>query len=569
MAPSIPAAVAATFRALGASESAQVPAVLAAALDVPREAIQYAAALAILERTSEHELFELVQRLPLLPKSVVGLVASQSATVLPAFRQALLHGSPESRRLACAAIRATGLAAPLPYVLELVQQPQLPDHELAVETLRDVVDQLFNRSQQPGGRTALRSQREQVLQDLAKAVEHWEQASPSAPHDRRGTRRANGKETALSSIAPRLDPSWERGGEAVHGIAQGILILGEPAHPVVRRVLWHGSPATHEVMYRLLQESRHPGVLQFLTASLHERYPHPQVFVALRERRDPEFVAALLRMATGKLSPQVEQNLQQVEQFRWLELPHDRLETVPQMLQPALATFVQATRLPRHLKAAVLEWLLRHGTPSAKLAATEGLSLIDQGLAQDVVRENLNADDAAVQAWATSQLRHCALPDAYALLVERLESPHAEVRAAARRELAGFNTERVLSLADELSPDDARRAGQLLLKVVPDARAQLTHELLHPARQKRIRTARRILHLGLQTEMADTVVALTEDVDPLVRRTAAELLEQVPTPLAREALLVLLDDDHPRVRETAAAALERGHHAAVALSTLE
>jgi hypothetical protein len=312
-------------------------------------------------------------------------------------------------------------------------------------------------------------------------------------------------------------------------------------------------------MNRLLLDSRHPGVLRFITASLHERYPHPQVFAALQQRTDPEFIGNLLHSLGSTLSPHVETNLQQLDRYAWLDPPLDRLHAVPALLQPQIAVFVQATHMPRERKADVLDWLLHHGTPSAKLAATHGMSLLDAEAAQDAVRNNLNADDPAVQAWATSQLRHSALPNAFAMLIERLESPLPEVRDAARRELAGFHAQRVLSLADEWSLDEARRAGRLLLKVAPDAADQLRHELLHPARQKRIRSARQILRLGLQNEVGDTLLMLTHDADALVRRTAAEVLEHVPTQSAADALHRLLNDPHPRVRETAAAALRRGH----------
>jgi HEAT repeat protein len=233
------------------------------------------------------------------------------------------------------------------------------------------------------------------------------------------------------------------------------------------------------------------------------------------------------------------------------------LEVLPPALLPAVAALVQAARLPREHKAAVLEWLLRQGTPAAKLAAAKGLSLLDEARAKDVVRENLAAADPAVQAWATLHLRHCGVPKAHLLLVERLESPHAEVRAAARRELSGFNASHVLSRAEDWSLDEARRVGRLLLKVDPDAPARLQRELLHPAKQKRIRAARGVLRLGLQEVALDALIALSQDSDPLVRRTAAEALAEVDDSAAAEKLEELLDDENPGVRAAAAESLRR------------
>ena len=520
MRPPIPSAVRATFDVLQTSETVNLPAVLVAALDVPREPIQYAATELLLERASVPELLELLRRMPDLPASARDLTVRQTKALQQVFQYALHNGSSETRRIAMTAVRSAGMTAPLPHVLHLLRQRESPEWELAAETLCDIVDQMYDRWRQ-GSPASASDAREQVLRDLEQAVQQI--AEP----------------------------------DAVDVLAASVMILGEPEHPVVKNVLWHGTPAVREAGHRLMKEATHPGILRFLTASLAERYPHPQVFVVVRDRCDPEFIAALLRSTANGLSGHQRRNLEQVDAIAWLAPPLEQLDTIPAPLQAALVLFVQATRLPREQKAAAFEWLLRHGTPTAKLAATDGLSLLDDGLAQDLVRENIDAEDPAVQAWATSQLRHCALPEAYALLAERLNSPHPEVQAAARRELASFNVNLVLANVNEWTADEAQRAGQLLLMIDPDAVARLRQELLHPARQKRIRTARAVLRLGLESQLTAAVCSLAVDSEPMVRRTAAEVLQHISDPQAMDALERLLDDDHPRVRDTAAAALGR------------
>jgi hypothetical protein len=514
MPPQIPPAIAATFDVLRTSDTVNLPDVLFAALAAPCEAVQFAAAEVLLARPSIHEHARLVERLPHLPESVRDLAAQSSQALSAALAFALEKSTPAARRCAQMALRSTGMTAVLPQLLAMVLEPASPSWELAVETLHDVIARLDDRREDAATATL----REQALRDLERTA-------------------------AECRYAP-----------AAELFAEAALVLGNPSHPPVRSVIWHGSQQLREAAQRLLRTSRHPGVLRFLTASLAEAYPHPQVFAALRERRDVEFASALLRSLGGGPPPR---HLQQIDHIGWLTPPLEVLEVLPPALLPAVATLVQATRLPRGHKAAVLEWLLCRGTPAAKLAATSGLSLLDETRAKEVVRENLAADDPEVQAWATLHLRHCGVPKAHVLLIERLGSPHAAVRDAARHELSGFNVAHVLSRADEWSTDEARRAGRLLQQVDPHAADGLQRELLHPARQKRIRAAKAVLKLGLQDVALDALLAMSRDADPLVRRTAAEALAQVGDAVASDRLEELCDDEHERVRTTAAAALRR------------
>lgn len=536
MSTSIHSPLETTFRLLATVETSQVTALLAAALEVPREPIQFLAARTLLWRESEYEHWLVIQHLMRLPSTVIDLVRQRAKVLLPAFKQALLHGTSETRRQALAAIRQADLLEPIPYVLELLHQGDLPEAELVVETLRDVVGRLADKwqidrqnfvlahgiaSSSTTNSPGLLAAREQLLKHLAESVEHFRERG--LPED----------------------------------LAEALLVLGDPAHPAVRRILWHGPQATRQVLYQQMQQSCHPGVLQFLMDSLRERYPHPQVFVAVKQRSDVEFISALLRLLEPGLTGYVADNLRQIDRVAWITLPLEKLEAIPTALQPALVTLIEATQIPREQKAAVLEWLLRYGQVPAKLAAVERLSLMDEQTARDVIRENLSAADASIQAWATSQLRHAAVPDAYALLVQRLDSPWPEVSEAARRELAAFNTETVLLLIDQWNTEQALRAGQLLLRTDPEALEKLRRELWHPSSHRRGRILHQIVRLGLQERLAEAIVTLVYDPDASVRQALAETLEYVHDSAADEALNVLKDDANPRVRKTATAVLLR------------
>jgi HEAT repeat protein len=519
----VPPPIARTFSLLAGSDSPRVLDLLRAGLDVPRPAIQYAAAEAILRQSALAGKLELLARVEDLSDDIRKLMRQSSVRLDGAFRQALLQGDLDTRRIALRAVLATDQFAQLPQLLHLLMRPTLPDLDDIAETLRRLVDRLFDEWQNsrehhaPGA--SLEPVRTQAVLALDAALAEWSRLA--RPDD----------------------------------VLEAALILGDPQHSAVKRALWNGPAECRERAARRLHDSRHPGVMRLVAESLSQNYPHPQVFAALRDRDDPEFIAALLRSLERQRSPLRWQHLKQIDRFAWLQPPFEVLGALPPALQPTLVALVNAAALPRNIQRGVQEWLLRHGTPEGRQAATEGLPLVDEQVIQDVVRESLQSDDEEIQAWATTQLREHAIPEAFALLIERLDSPLESVREAARRELSGFNAPRVLALAPDLGPAEAQRAGQLLMKVDRDAATTIRRELAHPLRKKRIRAAHAVHRLGLHEQFASAFVALTDDSDALVRRTGAEVLATMTQPEARRALERLLDDPHSRVRDTARAAL--------------
>ncbi|MDX1970143.1 MAG: HEAT repeat domain-containing protein [Planctomycetaceae bacterium] len=515
--------IAATFAVLDRTEGSGTGELLIRALDVPREPIQRAAAELIVRQTTSRLRMELFRRIEQLPASVHELVRRSAPALEVTLRQLLLKGNSETRQLALRVIRVTQQYSLTGILIEMLAQQSVQDLDAILETLRSLVDTLYDQWQLNGADLALaiQAQRTTLLGHLDRGIARWEHLA--APPE----------------------------------VIESILILSEPQNAVVKRILWHGPDACRHLAAQRILDSRHPGVLRFAAESLLEAYPHPKVFEAIRTRRDPEFVAALLRIVIRRRSAQQLHHLRQIEHLEWLTPPYEILDALPPALHPALIAFVNATRVPRETKAEVQEWLLRFGTPEGKRAATEGMTLLEEAVIQEVVLDSLHSDDADVQAWATSQLRQHAIPSAFALLIERLDSPLPTVQQAARNELAGFNVERVLAMADDMELDDAHRAGILLMKVDLEAGVKLRRELAHPTRQKRLTAARRVARLGLQGEFLPAFVSLSQDNDPIARRTAIDVLATIPRTDAYRTLVQLLNDPHPRVREEAAQGLER------------
>ena len=91
-----------------------------------------------------------------------------------------------------------------------------------------------------------------------------------------------------------------------------------------------------------------------------------------------------------------------------------------------------------------------------------------------MIEDGLDSDDEEVQAWATCHCGPNGFPEAFTKLIERLDSPMAQVQQAARDELEDFNLRRILTLYDLLDAQTCRLAGILIQKIDPDTLEKLS-----------------------------------------------------------------------------------------------
>jgi HEAT repeat protein len=114
----------------------------------------------------------------------------------------------------------------------------------------------------------------------------------------------------------------------------------------------------------------------------------------------------------------------------------------------------------------------------------------------------------------------------------------------------------LLNIFEHLDRKVCLRAGALVQKIDPDCHQKLVAELNNPVRRRRIRAARAAGHLGLAQEVQSCLLVMLSDADSQVRRTAAEVLADLPNAEVVSALTALLNDSSPRVRETAEQSLD-------------
>ncbi len=512
-----------TFAVLTAATSPESANVLLAAVESTFASISLPAAAALVDRQGTYGQKEILSRFPRLPADVQQVLRSRAERFDGLLRQMLLHSQPDEIQAGLNAVRWLQAVEQIPRLTELLCRENSPVQDAAVQCLQDLVvlleEELRSTSVADQGRAAITSRRDRALTHLEEAVKRFE---------------------ALAAKDP---------------VIESILVLGPSQHSAVKFVLWQATPDCRERAGRLLLTSRHPRIMGHVLDSLRQSYPHPIAFEAVCTRTDVEFLCELFRYCSVKTNSTLDQNLKQIEHLAWLEVDEPPWELIPAALQPAMLSFVFSTKVSQEWKAATQDWILRNGGPAGRMAAAERTALLNEHVLKDVLVDSLNAEDEHVQAWAVTQLRQHAVPETFALLLNRLDSPLAEVRQAARQELSDFNLERVLGMLDVLDPSTAVRVGQLLRKIDADADAKLERELAGSIRPRRIRAAQAIVKLGFEDTLLQPLLLLADDGDFQLRRMTAELLESVIVPEVLIVLERLTADPHPRVRETAVHAL--------------
>lgn len=512
-----------TFDFLAATENPSAVDALLLALDADAEVIRSAATTALLKRRSARGHIELIRRLHRLTPEMRAAVARNAAGIENALRQCLMHGDEELRSNALEMVRWLEDYSQVPALLNLIEDRGSPLRAQVLDVIQQLVDSLHNH----------------LHADPDAAAQHYL---------RDASRIREQLVTAFEQSCHRYESHH------CDSVVEGLLALGNIEDFVMKKLLRQLGHPCRAIAERLLLTSTHPGVMGKIVDFLSVNYPPQKVFQVIKQRKDPEFIGHLLRTWPRRLNPAQLHNLSQVNSLAWLQPDDLQLKLVPPALQKRIVPFIEHTGLPEENKRAVVEWLVKYGAPEARQAATEALEHESNDAVQEIVIEGLYADEPEVQAWATTQLRSRGIPQAFTLLIERLDSPMMQVQAAARSELGDFNLHRVLDLYDQLEPKTCMMASQLLQKIDPHALSKLKIEMANPMRSKRIRAAKAAVALNVHEQVVDALIRQLDDEDSMVRRTAVEILGKIPTFEVLQALQNMQDDPSLRVREEA----ERG-----------
>jgi HEAT repeat protein len=514
-----------TFELLAETRNPVAIDLLVSALDVSEEGVQTLAVEALLQRRPAPGVVELIRRLPSLSSRARALIEKAGLDLGRGLRDCLLSADPALRSNALALVRRCEAFSEAETLIGLLDAPERTNRHEIEAALIDLVNRLYEH------------------------LKYGKESEDTALYLRDSDRIRHQMLAVLEAAAGNYPVHRSR------QVVEALLILSDPENMHLTRFLRDASCEARAAAAELLCSSRHEGVMNLVLESMTQNYPFPGAVSALERRTDPEFICHLLRHWPRKPSVFQQKNFKDLHTVAWLDPQGPHLDAVPPALHRTLIAFLVASGLAQPQKLAVLEWMVRFGSPEGRLAATDVLVDLEADSVQDVVLESLESDEPDVQAWATTQLRSWSVPHAMELLIERLDSPIAEVRDAARSELAGFNILRAIELFDQLEPRLQVAVGNLVQKIDPDTIPKLREQIQHPIRRKRIRAARAALAMKLHHQVVDALLVMSRDTDNLARRTAAEVLGKVATPEAVTTLRDLTHDASPRVREAATAAL--------------
>ena len=329
------------------------------------------------------------------------------------------------------------------------------------------------------------------------------------------------------------------------------LILADAEGAGVARLINKVPPTHRGELMRALRSGVHPGVMRLPLELLKRAHPFDFVADLWRERDDEPFVHHVLRTFPDKLTDLQQKHAEGIASLPWLGGGPASLEAIPPGYRPGLAKLVTRFGLPEAAKRQTLQWLLKEGDAETRRIASAGFGLIDHEERVEILHKGLEHEESDVRVWATRNLKPQAVPDATRLLIAKLDSGDESVREAARAELAEFNLASAADMLDRNPAAVTPELGALLKKIHPDLLLGLRKELANPIRGRRVAATRLASALGLAEDVESGVVALCEDPDMLVRRTAVEALRAVVSRDSIAAIRRAMADPSGRVREAA------------------
>ena len=532
---------------------------------------------ALLRRRSARGIQEIIRRFDSFGSDVRASLERHLAALSSAFKHCLQHGDDELRRNALEMIRTFEDYSQFGVLVTLLEIPEFPLRDRVLLVIRELADRLyehlkFGREMQAEAELAKRAEETRRVRGTARTEVPEVRAEPIATPPKRFLRDAD--RIRLQTVAVLEQACRNYSKYEAPELVECLLILSDIENTHAQRTIREAPEACRQLVTEILRTSTHPAIVMLVYNGLALNYPFPGTVAAFEQRTDAEFIAHFLRAWPRKLTVFQHKNLKQVQRLAWINPEELNLEIVPPNLHRTLISLVLTTGLPEDHKLSVLEWMVKHGSADGRHAAADVLVDIKDNKVQEVVLESLDSDDAEVQAWATSQLRTRDIPQAFGKLIQRLDSPMAEVQEAARRELGDFDLQRALLIYEQLDPHVCLAVGRLICKIDPHTISKLQHELTVAIRRRRIRAARAARALGLQEQVADALVLMSQDADALVRRSAAEILGDVSPAAAARSLTALLEDPSPRVRDAAKIAMQRqqllfGHDSAESHNNLE
>lgn len=512
-----------TFEIFSKTKNEAAVNVLVPALESPHPQIQEGALRSILDRRSVVGGREIVRRLHTVNDRWREILEQRRGRLSKVLREGLLGDDQQMCANSCQAVlwfREYDLIGPL---LNAVEDQSHPQSAMICETLVSMSDLLYE-----------------------------EVTAPRDYNDRRDP------QLVARNFVTVLEKSIGRFGQHKRTeVIESFLVLAKRDNPQLKLILQDPHQPAYLTVIDTLSHSRRPGVIGLLLSLLDDPRPPLAAIQIVAKRSDPRFVHQLLRTIGEEPSDNVARNLKRAETIAWASPGAGVLAKLDDKLQRSAVQAVMVSGMPRLQAFKTIKYLLQHGKPGGRQAATDALAEFQGAEANALAQKAVNDKDPEVQARALRQFRQRGIPGALPLLIEMVESRHEVVREAARGSLAEFSFPRFLAGFETLDDEVRASTGRLVKKVDPQSASLLAVELKSKVRSRRLRGLAMVEAMDMAIELQDSLLDLMHDEDHMVRQEAVQLLAAQDTPAVRSALELALDDTSLMVREVAAAALEQ------------
>ncbi|HYW78880.1 MAG TPA: HEAT repeat domain-containing protein [Thermoguttaceae bacterium] len=512
-----------TFRTLAETGNEASVRVLIPALDSPRPTMQDRALKALLKRRSPAGHREILRRLHTIPERWKAIIQGRRARLGRTLRDAVLSSDWQLCRNGCTAAVWFGEYDLIPTLLNLLEDRTAENAELAAETLTDLVGRLYSALAGPHDADDRRDPqlvRNHVLTSLEHSVKRY------AQHNRRE-------------------------------VIEAFLLLVRRDNATMTNILRDPHDPSFLTIIEILSKSSRGGVMRLLLSYLDDPHVPPAVISVVAKRTDLDFVGNLLRKIGREPSSSVKQNLKRIKSIGWLQPDQEFLDQLDDTSQHAMVRLVMSSGIPRAQAFETIKLIVQHGNQGGRRAAAQALSEFSGTEANALALRVLDDADPQVQANVTVQLRQRGIPGILPRLLEMIDVPHEVVREAVREALAEFTFPRFLGAFDLLDDEVRHSTGMLVKKIDPDTVPLLKGELNSQVRTRRLRGLEIARVLGVVDQLDETIGALLEDGDHLVRAEAAASLAMSTSAASLQTLIDALDDRSEAVREASQRSLVR------------
>ena len=513
-----------TLRLLKKTPNEAALRVLIPAMDSPREEIRQAALETLLGHRNLAGHKAILCRLHTLDEKQQAIVLHSSTRMSSAIRSAVLGSDGQLCENGCmCAVR-------------------FREYDL-ISTLVSAVEDQSNPNADLAGKT---------LYELAGALSK-ELIAGTGTGDRRSP------ETVLKHVMPSLSKSVDRFGfHRRREMVESFALLVQRDNATLRQILMAPRHPAFLVLMEMLSNGRDEAIIDLILSFFDSASAPSAILSVATKRRDLGFIRRLLQKIGNEPSTVLQQNLKRMGAVPWLASSAEVIDRLNEAEQNSAVRLAMISGTTRENAFGVIQRVLLEGEPAGRRAASEALDEFNGAEANTLTLKALNDPDPRVQANAAHQIRRRGIPGALPLLVEMIDSPHAEVREAVRENLGEFSFERFLGAFDMLGDEVRRGTGELVKKIDPNAIPLLAAELTSKVRTRRLRGLAVARTLKMVSQVEGTVVGLLSDEDHMVRADAASTLSECRmSPQIAAGLAEALQDSSSTVRQAARETLEK------------